>query len=212
MLQSERVNVYTHLAGAIAMVPGTIFLILRQAGAASIGGMIAVIVYGASAIALFSFSALYHSTKKAENEKSITRTLDHIGIYFLIAGTYTPICVNALGPGWGTGILVTQWTLAGLGVITSLFLLGAPRWISVVVYVVMGWVAIIAIQPIYRAVGPQTLLALAGGGITYTAGALIYVFKKPNPWPGVVGFHEIWHFFILVAAGLHYYMIWTVVP
>lgn len=206
MLSDERVNVFTHLVGAVAMVPGTVFLVLRSQG---IGMGLAVVVYGTAAIALFFFSSLYHFQKRGEREESIPRTLDHIGIFIMIAGTYTPICVAGLSGGWRISILSVQWFLVVAGTVINLIRLPIPRWVETVIYVAMGWVAIVAIRPLYLSLSSQTFIALAVGGVFYTIGAVVYGTKHPDPWPGIFGFHEIWHLFILAAAGVHYYMIWS---
>ena len=126
-------------------------------------------------------------------------------IFVLIAGTYTPICVLALEGGWSTGLLTLVWTLALCGVVLKLVWMGAPRWLSVGLYLAMGWIAVFAASAILKAVPPGGIAWILGGGLVYSAGALIYGLKWPNIKPGVFGFHELWHLFVLGGSACHFW-------
>lgn len=203
---SEPVSFYTHFFGAIAAIAGVILLMNNNAGTAVKSGV--VLIYGLSLIFLFSASSLYHACKKEENGASVLRKLDHLAIFFLIAGTYTPLCYRFLDGGWMYGILIAQWGLVVLGTVFKLVWISAPRKYSTAVYVLMGWLIIIPIHKIWAAVPLTGFLLILGGGVAYTIGAVIYAKKKPDPVPEVFGFHEIFHLFILGGALLHFLAIY----
>lgn len=167
----------------------------------------ACLVYGLSVTGLFSASAYYHSTKRTEDDRTVWRTLDHISIYFMIAGTYTPMAVMGLPRGWMIAVLSIQWGLTLIGLVTRLVSHTPPRWLHVGPYVAMGWVAVLALKPLYDNLPLEPFLQMFIGGVIYSVGAVIYARKKPDPVPGVFGFHEIFHVLILVAALVHFWMV-----
>ena len=198
----EAVSFYTHLAGAPAFAAAAVFLSAKSFG--DTGLFLSMLAYGVSAVFLFSASALYHAMKKREDEKSFYRKLDHLAIFFMIAGTYTPLCWAYLDGWWRAGILLAQWGLVLFGLFFKFFYLSAPRYLSVGVYVLMGWLAVIPAGQFYRALPADMMALILLGGLSYTAGALIYGFKRPDPLPGRFGFHEIFHVLILAGAALHF--------
>ncbi|HEX2959412.1 MAG TPA: hemolysin III family protein [Chitinispirillaceae bacterium] len=208
MKKTETVNMISHLAGAVGMTVAASLLIVKTHiyGAS----LLVVIIYALSTILLFSASALYHFNKKKENEKSIWRTLDHISIYIMIAGTYTPVCFLSMESVWWITILSIQWGLAIFGLCFELFRVTLPRWVTSGIYLLMGWIAIAAIVPIYRGITLNTFVLFMSGGIVYSMGAIIYAIKKPDPFPGILGFHEIFHCLILLANGLFLATIWII--
>ncbi len=123
----------------------------------------------------------------------------------MIAGTYTPFCLVPLRGYWGWSIFGVVWGIAILGIFFKLFYIYAPRWLSTSLYVLMGWISVIAIYPIIKNIPAGGVFWLAGGGISYTVGAVVYATKKPDPWPNVFGFHEIWHLFVLGGSFLPLY-------
>ena len=139
-----------------------------------------------------------------ENVLEIFRKLDHAAIYCLIAGTYTPFCVNAFSGFWNWGLLSIIWALALIGIITKLFYIRAPRWLNAGIYLVMGWLCISAIGQMLALLPVWVLSWLIVGGLLYTFGAIIYITKIFNFVPGTFGFHEIWHIFVLLAAAAHF--------
>ena len=170
-----------------------------------------VVGYGLAMIWMFTGSATYHATKKVENAANAWRKLDHIAIFFMIAGTYTPICYVYLDVYWRWSIIGAQWLLVLLGVFFKIFYMQGPRWLTVLIYVLMGWMVVI---PLYQLLGTMpaiSLWLLLAGGVAYTGGGLIYALKKPNPVPGFFGFHEIFHLLILIGAVLHYFIIYNAV-
>lgn len=206
---SEPVSFYTHFVGAISACAGAILLVYNNSDTMAKLGV--VLIYGFSLVFLFSASSLYHACKKEENGGSVLRKLDHLAIFFLIAGTYTPLCYRFLDGGWMYGILIAQWSLVVLGAVFKLVWISAPRKYSTAVYVMMGWLIIIPIHKIWAAVPLTGFMLILGGGVAYTAGAVIYALKKPDPLPEVFGFHEIFHIFILLGALLHFIAIYMYV-
>lgn len=155
-------------------------------------------------VSLYTASALYHLLPLSERWQRKLRTLDHVMIYMLIAGTYTPICLVPLHGGWGWSIFGVVWGLAFAGIFLSIFRLETPRWISTSIYLFMGWICIVAIYPLVTLLSSEGLFWLVSGGMFYTIGAIIYALKRPNPWPGIFGFHEIWHLFVMAGSACHF--------
>jgi hemolysin III len=170
--------------------------------------MVVAIVYGLSAILLFSASASYHGLKQNEDEISIWRKLDHSAIFFMIAGTYTPICYIYLSGYWKWSIIMIQWALVAGGIFLKFFYLHAPRYFSTIIYVLMGWIGIAAIKEFLTTMPPMALFYLFAGGISYTVGAIFYAIKKPA-WKAGFGFHEIFHLFVLLGGVFHYLLVYT---
>ncbi len=165
-------------------------------------------VYGVSMVLLYTASAVYHLVISGEKVTRVLKTLDHVMIYLLIAGTYTPYCLVPLRGPWGWSILGVVWGLAIFGIFFKLFFLKAPRWVSTGIYLVMGWVCIVALYPMFKTIPAGGMFYLALGGIFYSIGAVIYARKKPDPFPGVFGFHEIWHLFVLAGSISHFISIY----
>jgi len=207
--RSEYFSFYSHLFGAIAALVGCGILLYKSVG--SIPHILVSTIYGLCSILLFTSSTLYHSRKKSENAINALRRLDHIAIFFMIAGTYTPICYIYLDGCWRWSVIGVQWLLVGLGLFFKIFYLRAPRWLNTMIYILMGWMALIPITQFLTTMSLTTLLLLFAGGAAYTIGAIIYAFKKPNPLPGIFGFHEIFHFFILAGAALHYAVVYRAI-
>lgn len=191
----------THLVGALLSVAGLVRM-LTQAG--DPWTIVSLTVFGISLIALYTASTLYHSLTLGPKGTLALRKVDHMMIFLLIAGTYTPFCLLPLRGAWGWSILAAIWTCAAAGMLVKLFWMGAPRWLSTAFYVIMGWLIVVAIYPLSQAVAPGSLVWLVTGGLLYTVGALLYATKWPNPWPGRFGFHEIWHLFVMAGSGAHF--------
>lgn len=198
----DPVSGLTHLGAAIAAVPGMIALIVL--GWDTPGKVTALAIYGVSLIVLFSSSAAYHIAKVKPRVQLMLRKLDHSAIYLLIAGTYTPICYYFFEGFWKWGLLAIVWSLAVIGIVVKLFIIKAPRWLSAGVYLVMGWMCLAAVGEMLRMMPPGALAWLAAGGLAYTLGAVIYITKKLDFFPGVFGFHEVWHIFVILGAAAHY--------
>ncbi len=208
----DPVSGFTHLAGAIASIVGLVFLIIWAAKyGEGAWDVVSFTIFGVSLILLYTCSANYHLFNVGEKGTRVLRKLDHIMIYILIAGSYTPICLGPLRGGWGWSIFGVVWGLAIAGLFLTIFWLNAPRWLTTGLYLAMGWVVIIAIYPIivkFSALGQlQSLWWLLAGGIFYTIGAVLYGLKWPKLKNPYFGFHEIFHIFIMLGSLCHYWFI-----
>jgi hemolysin III len=168
----------------------------------------AVAIYAVSLSALLGTSALYHRVNwKRPNVRQWMRRLDHSMIFFLIAGTYTPFALLAMHGPLATAILVVVWVGAIAGAIVEMVWIGHPKWVSAAVYLAIGWVAAAAFPELWSSLGATGALLLAGGGLLYTAGAVVYATQRPDPNPAIFGYHEVFHAFVIAAAVLHFSVI-----
>jgi hemolysin III len=197
----EPVNAGTHLLGLLLAAAGTVALLRLAHGSSQV---VAFGIYGASLILLYAASTLYHSLLLPEPRLRALRTLDHIAIYFLIAGTYTPVALVTLRGPWGWALLAAAWTVAAAGIPFQIWFLDAPVWLSTAIYLGMGYMALLALAPLAQVVSMSGLAWLAGGGLAYTAGAIIFARQRPDPFPGIFGHHEIWHVLVLVGSACHF--------
>jgi hemolysin III len=198
----EPVNSLTHWAGAILALAGLIALLIVGWGTPI--KVISLIIYGVSLIFLFSASATYHMVQAKDKALEIFRKIDHAAIFCLIAGTYTPFCLNAFTGFWKWGMLIIIWSLALIGIAMKVFIIRTPRWLNAGIYVAMGWLCVGASGQLLAAVPAWVLIWLIAGGVIYTLGAIVYSTKMFNFVPGVFGFHEVWHIFVLLAAAAHF--------
>ena len=197
----EPVNGVSHLVGLVLACASTILLRRLARGTAE---TVAFAIYGATLILLYGASTLYHTLHLPERPLRALRTLDHIAIYFLIAGTYTPVAIITLHGTLGWSLLSTVWLIALAGIPFKLFFLDAPVWLSTATYLGMGYLALVAVVPIAQAVPLTGLAWLVAGGIAYTIGAVIYARQRPDPFPGRFGHHEIWHLLVIAGSACHY--------
>jgi hemolysin III len=197
----EPINGLSHLLGLVLAAAGTLMLMSLASRPEQLAGFG---VYGSTLILLYAASTLYHTLPLPERPLRALRTLDHIAIYFLIAGTYTPIALVTLDNRLGWTLLAVVWLIAAAGIPFKLFFLDAPVWLSTATYLVMGYLALVAIIPLARAVSWGGVLWLVAGGIAYTIGAVIYSRQRPNPIPGWFGHHEIWHVLVLIGSACHF--------
>jgi hemolysin III len=166
---------------------------------------LAAAVYGASVVALFGASALYHRIDwVSAAARRWMRRLDHSMIFVLIAGTYTPFALLTLDGALATVILVAVWAGAAAGVVMTMLWIDAPKWLIAIVYVSLGWVAVAAFPQLFDALGITAVAMIAGGGVLYTGGAVVYALRRPDPAPTVFGYHEIFHVLVIAAAALQY--------
>jgi hemolysin III len=198
----DPISALTHLAGAVAALLGLIVLLVLYRG--EFPANVSLLVYGISLVLMFSASATYHIARSSPEVVAALRKVDHAAIYLLIAGTYTPFCVMAFEGFWRTGFLAIIWSLAVIGIITKLYFIHAPRWVTAGVYILMGWLSIFAIQEMLSALPALTIFWLFIGGVIYTAGAVVYITRRMNFIPGRFGFHEVWHLFVLLGAAAHF--------
>jgi hemolysin III len=197
----EPFNAGSHLVGLLLAATGTWFL-LRVANDRT--QLLAFTVYGATLILLYAASTIYHGLPLGAAGLRRLRTLDHIAIYFLIAGTYTPVAMITLHDSGGPTLLVASWAIAAAGIPFKIRWPDAPVWISTGTYLGMGYLALVAVVPLGRAVGADGLAWLVAGGIAYTIGAIIYARERPDPLPGRLGHHGLWHLLVLSGSACHF--------
>ncbi|MGL4913278.1 MAG: PAQR family membrane homeostasis protein TrhA [Romboutsia sp.] len=208
----EPINGFTHLVGAVLSFFGLLALVIKTSlNSPDTIALTAVIIFGLSMILLYAASATYHLVVSSDKVISFLRRLDHAMIFVLIAGSYTPFCLIALQG-------VTGWVLFGIiiaaavaGVCFKLIWFKCPRWISTVIYVAMGWISIFLIVPLYKALSLEGITLLIGGGIFYTIGALIYATKPAFLKSKYMGYHEIFHIFIMLGTLTHFFCIFNYV-
>ncbi|WML37342.1 hemolysin III family protein [Clostridium sp. OS1-26] len=207
----EPVSGLTHLFGVFASIVGLVILIVYSATQSSVWHIVTFSIFGASLILLYSASSIYHLASVSQKAINILRRVDHSMIYLLIAGSYTPICLIALRGAWGWSIFGTIWGLTIIGIIIKNFWFNAPRWLSTLFYIFMGWLVIIAIYPLNKVFSPGAMSWLFAGGIAYTVGGVIYATKWPKINLKYFGFHEIFHIFVLAGSFCHYWLMFKYV-
>ncbi|WP_298553493.1 hemolysin III family protein [uncultured Algibacter sp.] len=195
----EKLNAITHAIGALFGVSALVLLITYNTNKTD-WSLFSVIVYGISIIILFTASTCYHAVK-GENRKHYFRVVDHISIYFLIAGTYTPVCLIALEQTLGWTLFFVVWGIAAFGVILKLFFTGRFEVFSTLLYLVMGWLIVFDFSNLSNTIGDNGILFLFAGGLAYTVGIVFYAIHK-IPYN-----HVIWHLFVLAGAIFHFFMI-----
>lgn len=184
----------------VALAAAAVIVVLAPTGTATA----ALAVYGAGLVALFGGSALYHRWPGPARFKPVLRQIDHSTIFVFIAASYTPIALLLVHGPIGWVLLAGAWAGALAGVAFSLGWAHAPRPLAAGLYVALGWLALIAMPQLISALDPTALALLAGGGILYSIGAIVYARQRPDPWPRTFGFHEIFHALVIAAATLHY--------
>lgn len=200
MYHGERFNGYSHLIGALLALTGAIVLIVAGALQQDAWKIVSFAVYGTSLVVLYSCSTVYHSTRG--RLKSFFRKLDHNAIYLLIAGTYTPFALVSLRGPWGWSLFGIVWGLALLGIIQEFWPRKRTRALSLAIYVVMGWIALVALFPLIEALTLAGFSWLVVGGVVYTAGIVFYLFDdRFTHW------HGIWHLFVIGGSAIHYFAI-----
>ncbi|TME71507.1 MAG: hemolysin III family protein [Chloroflexi bacterium] len=193
---------YSHLLGVALSITGLVTLIVESHGDPR--RVVGFSIYGASLILLYSASTIYHWQALSPRGEDILKRLDHVAIFVLIAGSYTPVGWSVFGVVWG---------LAVVGVTLKLFFEHLPRWLSTALYVGMGWMAVIAIVPLVQILPVSGMMWLVTGGVLYTLGAVIYAVQWPNPVAEVFGFHEVFHVFVLAGSITHFvFMMRYVLP
>ena len=193
----EIANSISHGVGWLLSVCGLAILVTY---AAITGGALRVAscaVFGSTLVLLYAASTLYHALRE-ERAKKVMRVFDHSAIFLLIAGTYTPLALVAVGGAWGWSLFATIWALATIGVLLNTFAHGRWRWLSITLYITMGWLVVIAIRPLVAAVDARTLVLIVAGGVTYTLGLAFYGWRR-LPYG-----HSVWHLFVLAGSALHY--------
>jgi len=200
----EPISSLTHLLGAFLSLIGLIFLIKCSLDVTNVYNTIILAVFGVSSILLYCASSTYHQSLSSQRVIKVLRRVDHSMIYVLIAGTYTPICLIALKGTTGTLLFLGIWLLAFIGILLKIVWFDAPRLLYTSFYVLMGWISVIAIVPIVKAISIGGFMWLLSGGLFYTTGAIIYATKRPKINLPLFGFHEIFHIFILLGSLCHF--------
>ena len=199
---------YSALIGTIAGIA----LVLVAAGTSGTRAAVACGIYALTIVGLFGISATYHRhTWVSPRARTWMKRADHSMIFVFIAGTYTPLATLAVSGTTGRVLLIIVWAGAAGGVALKMLLPHSPRWVGVPFYVALGWVAIFAMPQLLEHGGPAVLALIIAGGLLYTVGAVFYAIRRPNPWPGTFGYHEVFHAAVTLAALCHYIAILLVV-
>lgn len=212
----DPVSGLTHAFGGVLSIAGLVLMIVFCAlySNEKAWDIVSCSIFGAGLILLYTFSALYHLLNLKEKGTKIFRKFDHIMIYILIAATYTPICLGPLRGGWGWTIFGIVWGLAILGTILTAVWIEAPRWLTTSIYIAMGWMVVIAAFPMIQIFsqiprGMEALGWLLAGGVFYTIGGIIYGLKWPKIQTKYVGFHEIFHIFVMLGSFCQFWFIFN---
>jgi len=196
---------WSHGVAAFIAVAGLVSLILiTRHDPAKLASMV---VYGTGLVLLFGVSATYHIFNWPPRAKDCLRRADHATIFVFIAASYTPLVFNILGGWWRIGVLVAIWIMAAAGVVGAAPFLRIPRIALASLYLAMGWLAVVALVPLTAALGWVAALLMALGGLQYSLGAAAYAFRKPRLWPGVFGYHELFHLAVISASVTFYVVV-----
>jgi hemolysin III len=197
MYYGEKFNAVSHLVGAVLALAGAVVLVVLAALDGDPWKVVSVSIYGATLVLLYSVSTLYHSLRG--RAKGIMQKMDHQSIYLLIAGSYTPFCLVTLRGPWGWSLLGVVWGLAAVGSLQELRPRNEARVLSVVIYVVMGWVILVALVPLLHALGPEGFAWVAAGGLFYTFGIVLYALDNR-----LAHAHGVWHLFVIAGSATQY--------
>ncbi|NMA95676.1 MAG: hemolysin III family protein [Clostridiales bacterium] len=201
----EPINTWTHLITFLLGVAGLFLLVILSIG--DMAKLITMTIYGLSVIVLYGASTAYHWVETTPNRLAILRTLDHMSIFILIAGTYTPVLYYGLDGAWKWTMLSVIWGLALLGIILKVFFTGTARTFSTILYIALGWMALIPLFKLIRSLPVGAMVFMTLGGIAYTIGGVIYATKRIKFLPEKLGFHEVFHIFVSFGSVLHFIMI-----
>ncbi|MDD1965086.1 hemolysin III family protein [Pseudomonas sp. NPDC090203] len=197
MYYGEKFNAWTHLVGAVLASVGAVWLLVIASLAGDVWKIVSVAVYGVALVLLYSASTVYHSVRG--RAKVIMQKVDHLSIYLLIAGSYTPFCLVTLRGPWGWTLFGIVWGLAVIGMLQEIKPRSEARVMSIVIYAVMGWIVLVAVKPLMAALGTAGFTWLALGGVLYTVGIIFFAYdKRFRHW------HGIWHLFVIAGSLLHF--------
>jgi hemolysin III len=184
--------------GSLAAAPALIF------DAEGARATLAASVFASSVVACFGASALYHRVSWSPRARLWMRRVDHAGVYLLIAGTYTPVSLLALSRNLGLAVLTVVWAGAAAAILLKFAWVSAPRWLAAAIGIALGWVAVVALPQLVARLDPAAFILLLVGGLAYTAGAVVYARRRPDPIPAVFGYHELFHALTIVAVVCQY--------
>ena len=197
VIREEIANSVTHGLGLLASLIGAVVLVSLSVERGEAWHVVSAVVYGVTLVSLYAASTLYHAFK-GTGARDVLRVLDHCAIYLLIAGTYTPVTLVSLRGGWGWALFCTVWFLAIAGIVFKVWATGRFAVLSTAVYVLMGWLCIVALKPMFVLLSPGALALLGAGGVLYTAGTLFYHSER------VPYSHAVWHLFVVAGSVCHY--------
>ena len=200
MIKEETINALTHGLGALFSLAGLVILVVLASRRGDAWHIVSCSIYGVTLVLLFSSSTLYHGCR-SERAKHICHIIDHASIYLLIAGTYTPFVLVTLRGAWGWSLFGVVWGLALAGIVFQVFFVNRFRALQVVIYLLMGWLVVVAAKPLLARLPRPGLLWLLAGGLSYSFGVMFYIWKK-MPYH-----HAVWHMFVLAGAMSHYFAI-----
>ncbi|NTW38419.1 MAG: hemolysin III family protein [Cellulomonadaceae bacterium] len=203
----ERFNTVSHMAAACFALVGSALLIAQAGAQGDPWKIVGFSIYGLSVMVLFVSSALHHGLDGSPRLNEVLRTLDYDSVFLLIAGSATPLVLVLFRNTYGWTVLGAVWAIAILGIVARSLLRALPKYVTNTLYITLGWLPVLLVGA-GTAIPPGALALMAAGGLVYSAGFVIFVVEKPNPWPGVIGFHEIWHVMVVVAALLHYLLMY----
>lgn len=201
----EPVNTWTHFISFVAALVGLVFLIIMCKN--NISKLVTMTIYGLSMMLLYGASSIYHWVRTTPQKELLLKKIDHIAIYFLIAGSYTPVFYYGLEGAWRWAMLISVWSLAVIGMALKIWFIHAPRYVSAGFYVSLGWIALVPFLQLIKHLPLGAIILMAVGGVIYTMGAVIYATKIFDFFPKRFGFHEIFHLFIAAGSIVHFIMI-----
>ncbi|HLX19469.1 MAG TPA: hemolysin III family protein [Gaiellaceae bacterium] len=193
-------GVFHQIAFSVSLVVGTLLIV----GADGPRRHVAAAVFAGAVAVCFGISALYHRITWSPSLRLWMRRADHAGVYLLIAGTYTPVCLLVLTGTWRWAVAVIVWTGAAAAAILKFAWVGAPKWLAAAIGIALGWTAIVVLPQLASRLDPAAVALLGAGGLVYTAGAIVYARGRPDPLPRVFGYHELFHVLTLVAVSCQY--------
>lgn len=197
MYHGEKFNAWSHLIGTVLAAIGAVWLLVLASSTGDLWKIVAVAIYGVTLLLLYSISTLYHSMRGPA--KRVMQKLDHLSIYLLIAGSYTPFCLITLRGPWGWTLFGIVWSLALIGMLQEIKPRSEARVLSLIIYAVMGWIVLVAVKPLIAALGMTGFKWLAAGGVLYTVGIIFFAYdSRFRHW------HGIWHLFVMAGSLLHF--------
>ena len=204
-------NALSHLAGALLAVAGLVLMVIFAAREGGPWHVVSFAIFGSSLVLLYSASTLYHFFPSRSRAGRVFHRIDHIMIFVLIAGTYTPVCLVPLRGGWGWSLFGVTWGIAVAGILSKAIWFRAPKWSAIIIYLTMGWLAVFAFYPLTRTIPFMGLFWLVGGGVFYSIGAVFYGIDKKHPTGKWIDYHGIFHLFVLLGSLCHFWLMFRYV-
>jgi hemolysin III len=206
----ERFNTVSHLFAACFALVGSALLISQASTQGDPWKIVGLSIYGLSIVTLFVSSTLHHALDRSPRVNEVLRTLDYDSVFLLIAGSVTPLVLVLFRTTYGWTVLGAVWVIATVGIVLRSLLRELPKYLTNTLYIALGWVTVV-LAGAGGSLQVGAVVLMAAGGLVYSAGFVLFVIERPNPWPGVFGFHEIWHVMVVVAAVLHFLLMYCYV-